>query len=325
MVKLRMAKLRMAEVRMAEGRMKSRWAAGLAGIGLIAAIGCSGVAAGNPGASVAAASSPAPAATADAKTQPAVPQQQDLIVSGPITMEQQLDVVALRPGVITALNADVDTTVHSGQLLAQLDDRQLQADRSAASYKAESLAADLKNWQAQVDVRATDLKRAEERRKDGINTQEALDHTRYDLIATQYEVERQREEMESAQAQVRSLDLELEKTKIVAPFNGIVSQRYVRLGQYVRTGDREFQVTGDSPLEIRFTLPAREGAFLRRGDQVSISPTTDFRVTSPASVTHVSPVVDPGSDTIEVTAVLTHRIPELLPGMVASVRVPRRP
>jgi membrane fusion protein, multidrug efflux system len=312
-------------VRMVGGRVKSWWAAGFAGIAMMAAAGCSGVGASNSGASVAAASSPAPAATAGAKTQPVAPQQQDLIVSGPITVEQQLDVVALRPGVITVLNADVDTTVRSGQLLAQLDDRQLQADRSAANYKAESLAADLRNWQAEVDVRTTDLKRAEEMRKDGINTQEALDHTRYDLIATQYEVERQREEMESAQAQVRSLDLELEKTRVVAPFDGVVSQRYVRLGQYVRTGDREFQVTGNSPLEIRFTLPAREGAALRRGDQVSVSPTADFRVTAPASVTHVSPVVDPGSGTIEVTAVLTHRIPELLPGMVASVRVPRRP
>jgi RND family efflux transporter MFP subunit len=248
-----------------------------------------------------------------------------VLVTGPVTMEQQLDVVAQRSGVIASLDADVDMGVRSGQLLARLDDRQLADDRTAAEYKAKSLEADLKNWEAEVEVRKADLRRAEELRKDGINTQEALDHARYDLTATQYEVERQREEMEGAQAALRSLDMEMEKTRIVAPFDGEVSQRYVRKGQYLHIGDRLFQVTGNSPLEVRFTLPAREGATLRRGSLVTVSATPDFQLTAPAAVTHLSPVVDPGSGTIEVTAVLNHKIPGLLPGMVATVRIPRKP
>ena len=249
----------------------------------------------------------------------------DLVVTGPVTIEQQLDVVAQRSGVIASLDADVDMGVRSGQLLARLDDRQLADDRSAAEYKAKSLEADLKNWEAEVEVRKADLRRAEELRKDGINTQEALDHVKYDLTATEYEVERQRGEMESAQAALRSLDMEMEKTRIVAPFDGEVSQRYVRNGQYLHIGDRLFQVTGNSPLEVRFTLPAREGAALRRGSLVTVSATPDFQLTAPAAVTHLSPVVDPGSGTMEVTAVLSRKIPGLLPGMVATVRVPRRP
>ncbi len=315
-------------VRMVDKKLKGIFAAMLAGLTTIAVAGCSGGSAPRSGAMVAAASSPAPAAPLNEKAHPAAQQpvqQAYLIVTGPVTVEQQLDVVALRNGVLTALNADVDTTVRSGQLLAQLDDRQLAADRSAAEFKAQSLAADLKNWQSEVDVRQTDLKRAEEMRKDGINTQEMLDHTRYDLTATQFEVERQRGEMQSAQAAVKSLDLELEKTKIAAPFDGVVSQRYVRQGEYVHVGDRLFQVTGNSPLEIRFTLPARDGVALQRGDEVSVSPTPDFRVAATASVTHISPVVDPGSGTIEVTAVLSRKMPGLLPGIVASVRVPRKP
>lgn len=314
-------------VRMVDKNLKGIFAVMLAGLATMAAAGCSDGSAPGSGATVAAASSPAPA-TSQNELQPAAQhavQQAYLIVTGPVTVEQQLDIVALRNGVLTVLNADVDTTVRSGQLLAQLDDRQLAADRSVAEFKAQSLAADLKNWESEVDVRQTDLKRAEEMRKDGINTQEALDHTRYDLTATQYEVERQRGEMQSAQAAVKSLDLELEKTKIAAPFDGVVSQRYVRQGEYVHVGDRLFQVTGNSPLEIRFTLPARDGTALQRGDEVSVSATPDFRGAAPATVTHISPVVDPGSGTIEVTAVLSRKIPGILPGIVASVRVPRKP
>ena len=289
---------------------------------LAAALGCSSSGVANSPPTVSAATTTPPAGNPPRELPPP-PRSDDLVVSGPVTMEQQIDVVALRAGVISSLAADVDSEVGKGQALAQLDDRQITADRMAAEYKVQSLDADLKNWQAEVDVRKTDLQRAEAMRQAGINTQEMLDHARYDLQATQFEVERQRGEMEAAQAQLQSLTLELGKTKITAPFSGVVSQRYVRLGQYVNIGDRLFQVTGTSPLEVRFTLPERYATALRRGERVTVSATPDFRETATAAVTHLSPVVDPGSGTIEVTAVLTGKLPGLLPGMVASVRVAR--
>jgi RND family efflux transporter MFP subunit len=289
-------------------------------------LGCSSGGSGTNTETVAAASVPAvqPPRPADAP-KGAAEAGDAIVTSGPLIIEQQLDVVALRAGVIDSLDADVGSDVRKGAILAQLDDRQVVANRSAAQYKMQSLEADLKNWQAEVDVRKADLQRAEAMRQAGINTQEALDHAKYDLTATQYEVDRQRGEMQSAQAMLASLDLELEKTRVAAPFDGVISQRYVRLGQYVVTGDKLYQITGNSPLEVRFTLPEKDVTVLRRGDVVTVSPTPDFRMTSTASVTQLSPVVDPGSGTIEVTAVLKRKMPGLLPGMVASVRVTRRP
>lgn len=298
-------------------------AAAIASVMVLAALGCSTGNRKNPG-TVAAASTPPPTANAAREVPPPpAPHAEDLVVTGPVTVEQQLDVVALRAGVITHLGVDVDSPVRAGQVMAQLDDREIAADRTAAQYKVQSLDADLKNWQAEVNVRSADLERAQALRQAGINTQEALDHAKYDLEATRYEVERQRGEMEAAEANVQALTLELAKTKIAAPFSGVVSQRYVRLGQYVNIGDRLLQVTGNSPLEVRFTLPERYATAVRRGERVTVSPTPDFRDVAMATVTHLSPVVDPGSGTVEVTAVLSRRVPGLLPGMVAQVRVVR--
>jgi RND family efflux transporter MFP subunit len=288
---------------------------------LLAGLGCSGV--NHSGETTVAAAATTPAATPAPAAEPTPAPQQDLVTTGPVTMEQQIDLVALRTGIITSLTADVDSAVRQGQVLAQLDDRQVTADRDAARFKVQSLESDLKNWQSEVDVRKTDLKRAEAMRQAGINTQESLDHVRYDLAATQYEVDRQRGEMQAAQAALQSLDLELQKTRIAAPFAGVISQRYVRLGQYVNIGDRLFQITGNSPMEVRFTLPERDIPLIRRGGHVLVSAAPDFRETATASVTHLSPVVDPGSGTIEVTAVLARRLPGLLPGMVANIRIPR--
>ena len=288
---------------------------------VLTCMGCSSDHRGGP-ATVAAASRPIPA-DLPRPTVPARSSPGPIVTTGPVMIEQQIDVVALRAGIVSELDAEVGSAVQQGHMLARLDDRQIAADQSAAEFKVNGLESDLKNWQSEVDVRKTDLQRAEAMRQAGINTQEALDHARYDLQATQFEVERQRNEMRSAQSTAQSLELELEKTRIAAPFNGVVSQRYVRLGQYVNVGDKLFQVTGTSPMEVRFTLPEREVSILRRGDVVTLSPTPDFAQTTTASVTHLSPVVDPGSGTIEVTARLTHNIPGLLPGMMASIRIAR--
>lgn len=284
--------------------------------------GCSGANSGGNEGTVAAATATPATAPAPARPSEAAPPG-DLVTTGPVTMEQQIDVVALRAGIVTNLMADVDSVVQKGQALAQLDDRQVTADRDAARFKVQSLESDLKNWQAEVDVRKTDLQRAEAMRQAGINTQEALDHARYDLTATQYEVDRQRGEMEAAQAALQSLNIEVQKTRITAPFSGVVSQRYVRPGQYVNLGERLFQITGNSPMEVRFTLPERDIPLIHRGLRVIVSPAPDFHEAAAALVTHMSPVVDPGSGTIEVTAVLSRRVPGLLPGMIANIRIPR--
>lgn len=250
------------------------------------------------------------------------PQQNVIMASGPITVEQQLDVVTLRSGVIASLNADVGSHIQKGQLLARLDDRQLAADRTAAEHKLLSIQADLKNWDAELEVRKVDMQRSEAMHKLGINTQEQYDHDRYTVTATQYEVERQREDALGAQSTLESIDLELEKTRIRAPFSGVVAQRFVRDGQYVTSGEKLFWITAESPLEVRFTLPENQMASLKRGDLVTVSSGPDSQRTTPARVSHISPIVDPASGMISVTAVLTGKLPGLLPGMIADIRIP---
>src|ERR1700757_1661973 len=67
-------------------------------------------------------------------------------VSGPLIVEHQLDILAQREGILSKLPADTGGRVRTGDLLAQLDDRQLQADLEAARAKTRSTEADLKNW-----------------------------------------------------------------------------------------------------------------------------------------------------------------------------------
>lgn len=128
----------------------------------------------------------------------------------------------------------------------------------------------------------------------------------------------------NARSNLQALDLELEKTRITAPFSGIVARRYVRQGQRVSSGDKLFWVTAVEPLQVRFTLPEQYSRALKPGDELALTPAASSGEPASARVIHVSPVVDPASGTVEVIAVLAGAS-GFRPGMTASIRVPLIP
>ena len=199
-------------------------------------------------------------------------------VSGPLIVEHQLDVLAQRDGVIAELRSEAGAHVHAGDLLAQLDDRQLTADLEAARAKTRSTEADLRNWEAEAKVMEADYERAQKMWDAHIISNEQLEHAKFKAESETWDVRRVRELLTDATETQRSLELELEKTQIRAPFSGVVARRYVREGQQVVKGDRLFWVTAEGPLNMRFTLPEK---FIGRIQRGQVLPMTDSRSARP--------------------------------------------
>ena len=115
------------------------------GIGLLViGVGCTSSPSQGPSTAAAAEPVPVPAQSATPSAAPQV----DFVASGPIIVEDQVDVSAQREGVVSAVFAEPGTSVKKGQLLAKMDDRQIAADLEAARARTRSTEADLKNWQA---------------------------------------------------------------------------------------------------------------------------------------------------------------------------------
>jgi RND family efflux transporter MFP subunit len=239
-----------------------------------------------------------------------------------LVVENQVDVGAQREGVVSSITVQPGTHVRSGDILAQLDDRQVAADLEAAKARTRSTVADLHNWEAEAKVLDADLQRAQKLWDAGLITKEQYDHVRYKAESDHWDVERVKEMQTTAEASERSLALELEKTRIRAPFEGVVARRYVRAGQKVALGDRLFWVSAEAPLRLRFTLPESFLGHISNGQQFELS-SPDVPGMKQARVIEVSPVVDPSSGTIEVLCQLVGSPGGLRPGMQASVRVPK--
>jgi RND family efflux transporter MFP subunit len=277
----------------------------------------------SPGVAVTSAEAAVSAPNNSAKTEVAT-NANEFLASGPIIVEDQVDVSAQRDGVVAKVLAEPGTQVRKGQLLATLDDRQIQADLEAARARTRSTENDLKNWEAEAKVLDSDYARAQKMWEAQIIPKEQLEHARYKAESDQWDVKRVSELSANSRQVERSLELELEKTQITAPFNGVVARRYIRAGQSVAKNDRLFWVTAVAPMRIRVTLPERFLGRIKPGVALGVSPAegADAARRYRAKIIQVSPVVDPSSDTIEILAELSGDTSGLRPGMRADVHVP---
>lgn len=269
--------------------------------------------------SVSAAPAPAPAPISKPASTPL--NDSSVTVSGPLVVEHQLDLLAQRDGVMARLVSDVGARVKTGDVLAELDDRQLASDLEAARSKTSGTEAEVKSWQSEAKVLQSDYERAKKLWEAQLIPLEQFEHTKYKAEEEQFEVQRVEQLLITAKANQHSLELELEKTRIRAPFSGIVARRYVREGQQVTRGDRLFWITGDGPLHMRFTMPEKFIGQIKRGQDLALStpdlPDQSFK----AKVVEVSPVVDPSSSTFEVMVAVEGSRGALRPGMNASVKL----
>jgi membrane fusion protein (multidrug efflux system) len=249
------------------------------------------------------------------------PSDAALTVSGPLIVEHQLDIAAQRDGIIASLSVDAGARVKAGALLARLDDRQLASNLEGARAKTRSVAADLKNWEAEAEVLQADYVRAQRLFDEKLIAEEQLQHAKYKAESDKWDILRTKETLNNAKEEEHNLELELEKTKVTAPFDGLIARRYVRQGQGVIKGDRLFWLTAEAPLMMRFTLPERFFGRVHRSQE--------FVLTSPdvpgekhtARVKEEASVVDPGSGTFEVLVELVGNRGALRPGMTASLHV----
>jgi RND family efflux transporter MFP subunit len=275
-------------------------------------------------ASAAASAKPVPAApVAPAPVTPPPPEATDtsVVVSGPIIVEHQVEITAQREGLIDKIFLDAPARVKAGAILAHIDDRQLNAGLEAARAKSRSIEADLKNWEAEAEVLKADYVRQQHLWDLGLTSEEQLQHAKYKAESDQWDIRRVQETLNTSREEERSLELELEKTKITAPFAGLIARRYVREGQSVTKGERLFWVTAEAPLEMRFTLAEKFFGRIRQGQRFEVTSADIPNEKHSARVKEISPVVDPSSGTFEVLVELLGDRGSLRSGMTASVRV----
>jgi RND family efflux transporter MFP subunit len=268
----------------------------------------------------------APAAEPAAAAPVAAPAQSStdpkaFTTTGPIVAEQQADIAAERPGRIATINVQIGDRVKAGQLLASLDDRVLRSQYESQKAHIASAEAQVHEWESEEETAKSDLRRAALMRDDKIVSEETWEHAKYRVDETIAEVNRYHNEQAAAEADLTTASLQLEQSRVVAPFGGVVGRSSVRPSQEVKAGDVLFWITAEAPLRVLFTVPESSMAVFLVGKRLDLT-TADYPGQHQAAhILRVSPVVDPASGSVQVIGAVDRPAIWLKPGMSMQIRL----
>jgi RND family efflux transporter MFP subunit len=105
--------------------------------------------------------------------------------------------------------------------------------------------------------------------------------------------------LEAADNEVEIAQEELDKSLIRAPFDGLIIDRFARIGQRVVEDRNEplFRLTALSPLQARLYVPEGVARSLRQGDPVEVRPRYQKGVSVTGTIAWISRVIDASSGT----------------------------
>jgi len=225
--------------------------------------------------------------------------------TGQLLAQAEATVSAQVEGEVTSVAADEGSDVALDQIIIEIDPqrRRLELENDQASVV---------QAQAQLDEARREFKRLET-----LVVRGAVSKARVDEAMTN--VDLARAGLAAARAQLGLALRALSDASVVAPFAGLVGRRYVKVGEYVNTGQKLFQLVALDPVEVEFHLSEVDSSRVAVGQSVEIRvasyPNEIFR----AKVSVLSPAIDVATRTRRVKAVVANPDGRLLPGTFARV------
>ena len=184
-------------------------------------------------------------------------------------------------GRITMVAVDTGDRIEEGDLLAETDTSTLLLQREAARASIERLQVHITNGQRRVE-------RFETLSSKNLSSQTQLDDARELLEAY-------RADYKAAKAQLAMVNDSLAKSRIIAPVSGVIQQRMISTGDFVKRGQALFEITQPGALQARLPFPESMALRIKVGQPVKIySPLTPGEYVS-GEITDLQPSIGLGS------------------------------
>jgi RND family efflux transporter MFP subunit len=229
------------------------------------------------------------------------------ILSGSLVAERTAQIRAEVPGAVLAVNVDPGAVVTKGTSLAKIDDRAIQDAYLGArsGFTAAQQAADLA---------ARELTRAERLHAAGALADRDLENARRaDLGA--------RSMLDDARARLSQAEKSRDAANVLAPYDGVVSERFVNPGDIVNPGAPLFAIVDPSTMRLEAAVPASELAMVRVGAPVRFGVTGYPGRSFEGRISSVNPQADPQTRQVRLFVRIPNQGQRLVAGLFAEGRV----
>jgi RND family efflux transporter MFP subunit len=305
----------------------------------LAAAGCGGTGAGAKGA-------PPEASAVNVTTIAAVEQpiKRFIRVSGTLTAQEDAQVAAEVAGRVVATPVERGSRVGANTELVRIAAAEGEAQAAEAQANAAQIEArlgvtggqpfaiervpEVANALATAQLARTELERAERLHKDQLLSQSEFDQKKAQTASAerQYDVARngaaqQYQALLAARARVTVAQKALADTTVRSPFEGVVGERFVSVGDYVTRGTKVASVMRVDPLRVELTVPEQYVSAVATGRPVTFEVDAYPGETFTGQVRYVSPSVAADTRALMIEAVVPNGASRLKPGFFATAQI----
>lgn len=216
----------------------------------------------------------------------------EILISGSLLPDEEVDLSFETSGKIVEINFEEGSKVNKGQLLAKVNDRQLQA---------------------QLQRLVGQLKLAEDRvfRQNALLERDAVSKEAYEQVKT---------ELSTLNADIEIVKANIALTELRAPFEGVIGLRQVSVGSYASPTTIIAKLTKVSPLKIEFGVPERYANQVKKGTNLTFSMPGELS-TFNAKVYATEASVAQATRTLSIRALYPNSNGAILPGRYASIQL----
>ncbi len=215
-----------------------------------------------------------------------------LNVTGSVLPNESLELKSEVSGKITSISFREGKQVRKGELLIQTNDDEIEAQLEKQKYNQK-------------------LNQDNEFRQRKLLEKDAISQEEYDNALNR---------LNTTDADIRLLETQLDKTRIRAPFEGIIGLRFVSEGAYISPSTVIATLYNISPAKIEFAVPGRYSTQVVPGRKIRFTIEGDLKFYEGA-VYAIEPRIDPDTRTLKIRAMADNKSGNLLPGQFVKVEV----
>lgn len=224
---------------------------------------------------------------------------------GTLNPYEEVTVSAEVDGILKDVKVDEGTAVSKGMLLSEIDDTDYNLDVKRAEAALRQADATLANTKLEYQ-------RKEALYKEHLVTQQQFDDVSTRLSLAEAEIERAKATLSLAREKLR-------KTKVYSPLTGVIKEKKVSAGDYVKNGTNLFVIIQNNPIKLNFTVTEKDVGEVKRGQDVTFKvdafPDKEFR----GKVSIIYPSLEEMTRTLQVEALVQNPGGLLKPGTFAHV------
>jgi RND family efflux transporter MFP subunit len=266
-------------------------------------------------------SGPRPPMPVEFTTVRRAPVSEYILVVGNLIGAATVEVVPRVSGRLQTVQVKLGDPVRQNQLLARVEDREIQEQVRQAQASFEVSRATIRQREADLTLARTNLERNKNLLDRKLLPEQTYDDTLARHQAAIAQLDLAKAQFEQANARLEELKINLANTNILSPVDGFVGKRFLDPGAFVGPNAPVVSV-----VDIRFV---RLVANLVEKDMKRVSTGTPARVEVDAfpgelftgKVSRVAPVFDPATRTAEMEIEVPNPGYRLKPGMYARVQL----